>query len=70
MKDAQAMQNVRQTPPENAISALNVFVLFSALSDALRPLMMPIMRAKTMISPAEQIVNEMLDTRLRARDSN
>lgn len=61
--------NVRQTLPEKAMITLKALVLFSVLSPDLRPFNMPIIIARTTISPAEQIANEILEIRLRIMDS-
>ena len=57
------------TPPENAISTLNALVLLSALASAFSALRMPTMIARITISPAELMAKEILETRLRAKDS-
>jgi hypothetical protein len=61
--------HVRQTPPEKAMITLKALVLFSVLSLDLRPFKMPIIIARTIISPAEQMANEILEIRLRIMDS-
>ena len=61
--------NVRQTPPENAMSTLNALVLFSVLSSDLRPLRIPTMTARMMISPAEHTAKDTLDIRFLSSDS-
>lgn len=60
---------VRHTPPENAISTLKAFVLFSTLASDLMPFKMPTMIAKMTISPTEQTANDMFDMRFLAMDS-
>jgi hypothetical protein len=64
-----ACNNVHQTPPENAMITLKALVLFSVLSPDLRPFKIPIIIARTMISPAEQTANEILEMRFRIMDS-
>lgn len=61
--------HLRQTAPENAISTLNAFVLFSVLSSALIPSRIPTMIARIIISPTEETVNEMFETLFLDRDS-
>jgi hypothetical protein len=61
--------NEHHTPPENAISTLKALVLFSTLASDFKALRMPIMIARTKTSPAELIASEILETRLRAKDS-
>ena len=60
---------IRQTPPEKAMSALNAFVLFSVLASDLRPLRIPTMTARMMISPAEETANETFEMRFLSMDS-
>lgn len=61
--------NEHHMPPENARSTLKALVLFSTLASDFKALRMPIMIARIKTSPAELIVNEILETRLRAKDS-
>ena len=61
--------NEHHTPPENARSTLKALVLFSTLASDLTALRIPIMIARIKTSPAELIANEILETRLRAKDS-
>jgi hypothetical protein len=56
-------------PPENARSTLKALVLFSTLASDFKALRMPIMTVRVKTSPAELIANEILETRLRAKDS-
>jgi hypothetical protein len=62
--------DVRHMPPENAMSTLNALVLFSTLASDLSALRMPIMTRIMATSPAELMTNDILETRLRAMDSN
>ena len=48
-----------------AINTLKAFVLFSTLFSECRPRSIPTITARMMISPAEQIANDMLDIRFR-----
>ena len=60
---------LHQTAPEKAISTLNVFVLFSVLSPAFIPSIIPTMITRKNISPMEETVNEMFETLFLDRDS-
>jgi hypothetical protein len=62
-------RNEHHMPPENATSTLKALVLFSTLASDFRALRMPIMITRIKTSPAELIANEILETRLRAKDS-
>ena len=62
-------ENEHHTPPENARSTLKALVLFSTLAPDFKALRIPIMIARIKTSPAEFTTNEILETRLRAKDS-
>ncbi len=62
-------ESEHHTPPENARSTLKAFVLLSTLAFDFNALRMPIMIARIITSPAELMANEILETRLRAKDS-
>lgn len=62
--------NSHHSAPENAIKTLNAFVLFAVLSPAFSPSRIPTITTRIRISPMEEIVKEMFETRLRERDSN
>ena len=48
---------------------LNAFVLFSVLASDLRPLRMPTITARMIISPAEETAKETFDMRFLSIDS-
>ena len=62
-------RNEHNTPPHNARSTLNAFVLFSTLVSDFTALRMPYMIARIKIWTAELVANEILEMRLRAKDS-
>ncbi len=61
--------DLRQTPPANAISTLNAFVLFSTLLSDLIPFRIPTITARIRISPAEQTANDIFEILFLSIDS-